>query len=150
MDFDGVLHPLGAPRDWLFDKAGMLAASLRDLEGVEIVVSSGWAGYHSLDEVRAMFQPWPALHERVVGRTEPWARPPAHGAVVPDRERQCRDWLRANGRSARHWLAIDNQRQHFAARERLLLVDGRQGLQARNLYRLVEMIHALRREEARS
>jgi hypothetical protein len=140
-----VLHPLGAPRDWLFDKAGMLAAALKDLRRVEIVVSSGWTGYHSLQEVQALFQPWPALHERVVGRTEPWARPPAHGAVMPERERHCRDWLRANGRSALHWLAIDNQRHHFAARERLVLVDGRQGLQARDLYRLVELVLRLQR-----
>ena len=142
-----MLHPVGAPRDWLFDKAGMLAASLKDLERVEIVVSSGRAGYHPLHEIQALFLPWPALHTRVVGRIEPWTRPPARGAAMPERERQCRDWLRANGRSPRHWLAIDNQRQHFATRERLVLVDGRQGLQVRNLYRLVEMIHALRREE---
>ncbi len=144
-----MLHPVGAPRDWLFDKAGMLDAALKDLEGVEVVVSSGWAGYHPLPEIRALVQHWPALHARVVGRIEPWARPPAHGAVMPERERQCRDWLRANARSARHWLAIDNQRHHFAARERLVLVDGRQGLQARNLYRLVELIHQLRRGEGR-
>jgi hypothetical protein len=141
-----VLHPVGAPRDWLLDKAGMLAASLKDLEGVEIVVSSGWAAYHPLPEIQALFQPWPALQARVVGRTEPWVRPPGHGAAMPERERQCRDWLRANGRSARHWLAIDNQRHHFAARDRLVLVDGRQGLRVGNLYRLVEMVHRLRRE----
>ena len=90
-----MLHPVGAPRDWLLDKAGMLAASLKDLEGVEIVVSSGWAAYHPLSEIQALFQPWPALQARVVGRTEPWVRPPGHGAAMPERERQCRDWLRA-------------------------------------------------------
>src|SRR5690606_10860144 len=133
LDVEGVLHPLGAPRDWLLDKAGMLAASLKDLEGVEVVVSSSRAGYHPLAEIRAVFQPWPALHARLVGRVEPWARPPARRGAMPERERQCRDWLRANGRSPQHWLAIDNQRHHFATRERLVLVDGRQGLQVRNL-----------------
>jgi hypothetical protein len=144
-----VLHPLGAPREWLLDKAGMLAASLKDLEAVEVVVSSSRAGYQPLAEIQAVFQPWPALHARLVGRVEPWARPPARRGAMPERERQCRDWLRANGRSPHHWLAIDNQRHHFAARDRLVLVDGRQGLQVRNLYRLLEMIHALRRGEGR-
>jgi hypothetical protein len=130
----------------LFEKAGMLAASLKDLDGIEVVLSCNWAAYHPKGAILALFLPWPELQKRVVGCTVPWTQPPRHGAVVPERERRCRDWLRANGRSAQHWLAIDNQGRHFAARDRLVLVDGRKGLQVANLYRLLALIQRLRRD----
>lgn len=51
LDFDGVLHPgTGAP----FTRAPELAKVLHPyLPRIEIVVSSSWAAYHSLDKIKS-------------------------------------------------------------------------------------------------
>ena len=80
------------------ERAPYLLGDQLSVADIYLLVVLGWGAYVNLD-----LSPWPALQARVVGRTEPWVRPPGHGAAMPERERQCRDWLRANGRSARHW-----------------------------------------------
>ena len=67
LDFDGVLHPVGATSDRLLDKAGRLADALQEMPNTEVVISSSWAAYHSLQEIRDLLEGWPALHSRIVG-----------------------------------------------------------------------------------
>ncbi|MBX3608659.1 MAG: hypothetical protein KF871_02085 [Hydrogenophaga sp.] len=144
LDFDGVLHPLGAPTERLFERADVLELTLKELPNVEVVVSSTWAAYHSLAHIREFLEVWPTLYERVVGVTAQCRQLPSHYPEVPSRETQCRDWLIANKRSLLHWCAIDDERLNFLTHERVIYTNSKKGFTACDAHRLRELIHTLR------
>ncbi len=144
LDFDGVLHPLGATTDRLFERADVLELALKELPNVEVVVSSSWAAYHSLTQIREFLEVWPTLHERVVGITTQSRQFPSHYPEVPGRETECMSWLMANKRSVMHWCAIDDERLNFLTHERVIYTNPKKGFSACDAHRLRELIQALR------
>ena len=80
-------------------QAGMLAEVLQEMANIEVVISSSWAAYHSLTEIRDLLEGWPALHSRIVGITEQRIRGRIERSDFPERETQCLDWLISNKRS---------------------------------------------------
>ena len=55
LDFDGVTHPEPYDQDAAFQQLPFIEAVVRDMVGVEIVVSSSWRESHSLEELREFF-----------------------------------------------------------------------------------------------
>lgn len=140
LDFDGVLHPVGATSDRLFEKAGELAEMLQELRHTEVVISSSWAAYHSLQQIRDLLEGWPALHIRIVGITEQRIRGQIERSDFPERETQCLDWLISNNRSLYRWVAIDDNALNFATRERLVKTCGFVGLTQVDLEKLRRLV----------
>lgn len=101
IDFDGVLHPVGAPVDRLFENAPAIAAALAG-SGIEVVVSSSWSEYFPLD----------ALIEFVA----PICIRGAIGKVPGQRGAACAAWVQAN-RPGSLWWALDDERDQFAGLE---------------------------------
>lgn len=144
LDFDGVLHPQGGTTDRLFEKAGLLQAFLQPIDHIEVVISSSWAEYHALDEMRDFFEEQPDLHRLIVGCTLQKGRPKVDFGAMPLRESQCRNWLIANQREPHRWLAIEDDAMNFAAREHLVFTDPRVGLSEQDAQRLVNLVGHLR------
>ena len=140
LDFDGVLHPVGATSDRLFEKGGMLAEVLQEMPNTEVVISSSWVAYHSLQEIRDLLEQWPALHSRIVGVTEQQIRGRIERSDFPERETQCLDWLISNKRSLYRWVAIDDDALNFATRERLVQTRGIVGLMPVDLVELRRLV----------
>ena len=140
LDFDGVLHPVGATSDRLFEKGGMLAEVLQEMPNTEVVISSSWAAYHSLQEIRDLLEGWPALHSRIVGVTEQRIRGRIERSDFPERETQCLDWLISNKRSLYRWVAIDDDALNFDTRERLVHTRGFVGLTQADLEELWRLV----------
>lgn len=128
LDFDGVLHSVGAASNRLFEKAEMLADVLQKMPPTEVVISSSWAAYHSLQEIRELLQAWPQLHSRIVGVTEQRFRERIERSDFPERETQCLDWLISHKRSLYRWVAIDDDALNFTTRGRLVHTRGGLGL----------------------
>lgn len=107
LDFDGVMHRLGAPAAEHFCKAQMLADALEDMPTVRIVVSSSWRGKCTIAELRHLLGP---LGWRVIGRT---ARGRMTAAFeVTARETLCRYWVELHSPGAT-WVALDDQAHLF-------------------------------------
>lgn len=104
LDFCGVLHPDGAPKHREFIYVPHLEAVLRDFPGVHVVISSTWARYSGLDELRVFFSP--DLRRRIVDST-PSARLLGQAGAAYERQVECEAWLRMNAPDER-WLAVDD------------------------------------------
>lgn len=103
LDFDGVLHPAGVREDSYLVDLPNLAEVLRRFTGaVQVVVSSTWREYESLDQLRGYFPQ--DLQRLVVGVTP----------LLPGQNRQaeCQAWLRDHAPQA-HWLAVDDDAGEF-------------------------------------
>lgn len=103
LDFDGVLHPAGVLEDSYLVDMPNLAKVLRRFAGaVQVVVSSTWREYESLDQLRGYFPQ--DLQHLVVGVTP----------LLPGQNRQaeCLAWLRDHAPQA-NWLAIDDDAGEF-------------------------------------
>ena len=57
LDFDGVTHPQPCDDENVFCRLHLIEAVLREreLQGVQIVISSSWREYHGLDDMREFF-----------------------------------------------------------------------------------------------
>ena len=142
LDFDGVLHPDGAEVDQLFCHIPMLERALRQVEDLDIVVSSSWREVHPLDEIREYFSP--DIGCRVVDVTP--VRPSLE--KIPSelwsfvREAECATWIVEN-RPLAHWMALDDHAWRFGpSSPRLLLIDGKRGLTAQDVDQLLVQLNA--------
>lgn len=140
LDFDGVLHPVGAQADRLFEKAGLLAEVLKEQSNTEVVISSSWAAYRSLQQIKDLLKTWPALTSLIAGKTQQRLGEWGSQSDFPERETQCLDWLISNERSLYRWIAIDDDIQNFATRERLLHTKSTVGLTPTDLAALQRML----------
>jgi hypothetical protein len=106
LDFDGVLHPQQAQRgqewSWLGRIEFLLHEALQD-PSAQIVISSAWRIYHSVDELRAYVGP--QIAAKVIDTT-PIFEPST-------REEECLAWLEANGLTDAPWIAIDDLASDF-------------------------------------
>lgn len=142
LDFDGVTHPEVCTKPELFQALPLIEAVLREHVQVEIVISSAWRQYHSLEE---LLQPFAAdMATRVVGVTPSIKR--LSGEWLPNgledfsRECECVSWLRQNRPGAR-WLAIDDIDHWFRPGcSDLLLTDPTEGFLPSDQARLASMI----------
>ncbi len=118
LDFDGVLHPQPAHQDqawsWLPRIETMLACALDDPD-VQIVISSAWRIYHSVDELKRFVGP--KIAAKVIDCT-PCFEPST-------REEECLAWLEAHGLADAPWIAIDDLAGDFKhhAAEHLVAID---------------------------
>lgn len=109
LDFDGVTHPEACRRDELFCRLPLIEAVLLRHPHVQVVISSSWREYDSLDELRTHF--CQALRERVVGCTPLARQDPCEPAMRYVREIECSSWLQAHRPDVLadgSWLALDD------------------------------------------
>lgn len=94
LDFDGVTHPEPYALETAFQQLPFIEAVVRDMAGVEIVITSSWRESHSLEALRKFF----ALDIRplVVGATPDMWNPALPPPFVRERERECMAWMAAN------------------------------------------------------
>jgi hypothetical protein len=144
LDFDGVLHPQGGTTDRLFEKAGLLKNCLQKIDRIEVVISSSWAEYYSLEHMRDFFEEQPDLHRLIVGCTHQKGSPKVDFGAMPLRESQCRNWLIANQREPHRWLAIEDDPLNFKAREHVVFTDPRHGLREDDAERVLNLTESLR------
>lgn len=124
LDFDGVTHPEPYAQESAFQQLPFIEAVVRDMAGVEIVITSSWRESHSLKVLREFF----ALDIRplVAGVTPDIWNP----ALAPPfvRESECMAWLAANRPVGTRWLAIDDRPSWFQPNcPNLLVTDTTQG-----------------------
>lgn len=148
LDFDGVLHPVGASVDRLFEHAEKLAAWLREQPAIQLVISSSWREIHRLDELQEMlFHFAPELKARVIGVT------PLMSMVLGiefERSGECRAWLVDNGHDYTAWVAIDDDKTLFDPaheRDNLVLCDPAIGLDRARLSLVVDKLRSQQLEE---
>jgi hypothetical protein len=146
LDFDGVLHPQGTTTDRLFEKADFLQNCLQQVDHIEVVISSSWAEYYSLEQMRDFFEEQPDLHRLIVGCTHQKGSPKVDFGAVPLRESQCRNWLIANQREPHRWLAIEDDPLNFKAREHVVFTDPRLGLCAHDAQHVLDLAENLQLE----
>lgn len=121
LDFDGVLHPFSRPHGPLVH-VPYFEQVLRDLPGVDIVISSAWREAHSLEQLRLFFSE--DIARRIIGVT-PQLDSLEHPFI---REAEIRAWLRNAGREAEPWVALDDIASFFSPGCRnLILVDTERG-----------------------
>lgn len=112
LDFDGVLHPVGAgPAQW-FCQLPLLERFLReDAPHWAVVISSSWRDDHTMAELREVFSS--DLRGRILGTTPADDAPGLHStwgaqASLYPREIQIRHYLAQRGLSSSDWLALDD------------------------------------------
>lgn len=110
LNFDGVLHPVGAQVNRLFCQLELLETWLRLHPSGRIVISSSWRIRHPLDELREIFSE--DLRLRVVGATGLHWRDVHQGTggmafgVPHERELEVVACLRTNAADGDIWMAL--------------------------------------------
>jgi len=137
LDFDGVTHPEPYSQESAFKQLPLIESVVREMSGVDIVVTSSWRETHTLDELRGYFAV--DMQDRVIGVTPNlWDSAQAPAFV---RERECRAWLAANRQVGTRWLAIDDRPSWFQPNcPNLFVTDTLQGFQPRQMEQLRKMI----------
>jgi hypothetical protein len=142
VDFDGVLHPRPVPdrpgETDMFVSLHLLENVLRQVQYVEVVISSSWRERFPLHEMREFFSE--DLRERVIDATPlpPLAGVPAELMNHP-RHAECEAWLHRRGAVGTRWLALDDSATDFAPGcANLLLIDGALGLTAESAAELLK------------
>jgi hypothetical protein len=113
LDFDGVLHPVGATVDRLFCQLELLQAWLRLHPPVMVVISSSWRIPHALGELKEFFSE--DLRCRVIGATGVhWRDVYQQTGEIPigvrhEREKEVTDWLRSHDFSGHRWAALEDE-----------------------------------------
>lgn len=143
LDFDGVTHPEPCFPENIFCRLPMIEAELRKFANLQIVVSSSWRDFYTLDRLRKNFSA--DLRPRVVGVTPSNKRPsaswlPGH---VPrhEREWEIQTWMKENCSWDTPWLAIDDRAHWFSPDSpNLLLTQATTGFTQQNQIRLNQML----------
>ncbi len=107
LDFDGVLHNYDGTTKDLFCHAPRFSAVLRDHVNIEVVISSDWRKYSEMAELATHFEI--DVRHRFVGLTGVDSDP----TNLRRRERECWEWLCAQGRERDRWIAIDDCPDNF-------------------------------------
>lgn len=147
LDFDGVLHPEHCRETEHFTRVPVLQDLLEAEPGLAVVVSSTWRLTRDAAEIlRGHLVP--ALRDRVIGQTPVFKDlqeiPEEHYAY--QREAECRAWLSENALVGAAWIAIDDRSWNFRPfGKNLVLVNGRIGLQAADIARVMDKRRSLLR-----
>ena len=118
LDFDGVLHTWGSPRDEFFCYLPRLEAVLREYKHVQVVVSSDWRFSHSLEELKAKFSP--DIAERVIGKTPSLMQ--RRAAYEGLRRREATKFLNDNKLDQTLWCALDDLQELWEPIDRRIIV----------------------------
>lgn len=140
LDFDGVTHPEPYDQEAAFQQLPFIEAVVRDMVGVEIVVSSSWRESHSLEELREFFAL--DIRSRVVGVTPDIWNPEQPQPFL--RESECMAWLAENRPVGTRWLAIDDRPSWFQPNcPNLFVTDTTQGFLSGQMEMLRVMLMTL-------
>lgn len=117
LDFDGVLHPVGADEADYFSRLGLLERFLlAEAPSWRVVISSSWRDYFALPELVGRFGA--GLRPRIDGCTPSaddkrviatWG---AQASLYP-REVEIRHYLASHQLSTQEWVAIDDHGSWF-------------------------------------
>lgn len=118
LDFDGVLHQWGCPRDEFFAYLPRLEAVLRKYKHVRIVVCSDWRFTHSLEALKAKFSH--DIAERVIGQTPTLM--PSRSAYEGLRRREAMKFLKDNNLDQTLWCALDDLQELWEPIDRRIIV----------------------------
>lgn len=147
LDFDGVLHPYGAPTDKLFCHRDVLCGWLAARPLVEVVISSSWRSAYSLELLRDMVINDPSMAHRVIGVTSVLSKEDdmmVDGLLAPtrfEREAEVRRWLVRSPAPWARWAALDDQAWLFRPIcPQLVLCDAAVGLTPERLNRVDEVL----------
>jgi hypothetical protein len=145
LDFDGVTHPEPYDQEAAFQQLPLIEAVVRDVVGVEIVVSSSWRESHSLEALREFFAP--DIRPLVVDVTPDIWNPEQPQPFL--RESECMAWLATNRPAGTRWLAIDDRPSWFQPNcPNLLVTDTTQGFLSSQMEMLRGMLMTLLRRES--
>lgn len=143
LDFDGVTHPQPCFAENVFCRLPLIESVVREFARLDIVISSSWRDFHSIDEMREYFSV--DLRERVIGVTPSIKRPsPAWlPGQVPEfgRQWEIESWMQEHRRWGDRWLALDDRPYWFRPQSPdLLVTDAATGFCVADQARLREMI----------
>ena len=144
LDFDGVLHPEFCHESKHFCCLPFFEEAVRHAPDVEIVITSTWRHQHRPEDLARRFSA--DISQRVIGVTPhfPTLDDVPDTLVSFEREAECNAWLRANGRVASPWLAVDDRSWLYRPFNRaLFLVNGKTGLTAQASRELVQRLLTL-------
>jgi hypothetical protein len=142
LDFDGVVHtePCAREEDF-FTKLPLIAEVLKEYE-VEVVISSSWRTFYTLNEIKDQFLP--EIAHLIVGATPDLKRPNSNWTPPTSRaERQAEieKWLKDNREWGQPWLAIDDCSSWFEPGcKNLICTDRSTGFTPENALQLHAMI----------
>ena len=120
LDFDGVLHPEGAPPEMEFMYAQNLSQVILNADpsgDLPIVISSMWRFHEDLPALRSHLAP--GIARQIVGVTPDLYTPePAKrglgGVIDGARQREIEHWIQVHSPHAQ-WLAVDDRKDAFHA-----------------------------------
>ncbi|MDZ7865947.1 HAD domain-containing protein [Acidovorax sp.] len=144
LDFDEVLHPEFCHESTHFCCLPYFEEAVRLAPEVEIVIASTWRHQHRLEDLARRFSA--DVSQRVIGVTPHF---PALDDVPQtllsfEREAECNARLRANGRVASPWLALDDRSWLYRPFNRALFsVNGKTGLTAQASGELLQRLLTL-------
>lgn len=125
LDFDGVLHSLGATGNAQFIYLPTLETVLRDYLSVEVVVTSSWRHTHELAKLQALFSA--DIRDRIVGVTPDIPSPPSTSDAGL-REREVTAWLHAYGELGVPWVAVDDDAHLYESGSPIIVVSDHFGM----------------------
>lgn len=102
LDIDGTLHTMSRVGGVL-SCLPAFEAVLREFPDLEIVISSSWRTFMSIEQLRALFSA--DLRDQIVDVTPCFDD---RGPMAHRREAEIRKWLRANARHPERWIALDD------------------------------------------
>lgn len=112
LDFDGVLHPMGARRgecDFFCCVEAFEDALRESGRAVQIVISSAWRYQHTLEQLRVPFSK--DIAKMIIGMT-----PVLDNGLEPgQRLVEVQRWLRKHRKSEAAWVAIDDMPELYGA-----------------------------------
>lgn len=144
LDFDGVLHPEFCHESEHFCCLPFFEEAVRQAPDVEIVIASTWRFQHGFEDLVRRFSA--DVAQRVIGVTPRFTEieDVPETLVSFEREAECNAWLRANGRVAYPWLAVDDRSWLYKPFHcSLFLINGKTGLTTQTAADLVKRLRAL-------
>lgn len=118
LDIDGVLRRDGSELyRFQADLLRTFEETLSVLPEAAVVITSSWREAFGLGEIRSHFSP--GFRRRVIGAT------PIDSSVEGHRRyREVKTFLSSHGRPDRPWVAVDDDAEHYPAKENVIIVDG--------------------------
>lgn len=134
LDFDGVLRRRNSPLyEFEADLLNNLEETIRFAPNVNIVITSSWREAFGLNDLRRRFSA--DIAERIEGVT-----PLSHDFSDRRRYREVLAYLKRYHDFKTHWLALDDDSEHFPTDAPVLIVDPDKGLDANAASKLMEWL----------
>jgi len=134
LDFDGVLRRLSSePSRFDPDCLEHLESVICQFPEIKIVISSTWRLAMSLKELRGLFSQ--DLGKKIVGKT-----PEVPFDIKHSRYKEIQAYLINKELESEHWIAIDDDPEHYPRNAPVLLTDANEGFNkdsARTLQKLI-------------